>query len=404
MKIIDFKIFTVANPPPAYGGPCWTFIQLTTSDGVCGIGEIYSVPFAPSVVRQMAADLCERRVVGIQPQRIETLWRQIYSDVYTQRPDISTMGILSAIEMACWDIIGKAHNKPVYDLLGGRVRERVRTYTYLYPAADDATATQVYEDPTAAAARAAEYIAAGFTAVKFDPAGPYTAYDPRQLSLHDLDRSEAFVREIRAAIGNRGDILFGTHGQMTPDSAIRLARRLAPYDPLWLEEPTPPDYPDGMAKVAHATTIPIAAGERLTTKYEFATLLRQQCAAILQMNLGRVGGLLEAKKIAGMAEAFHVQVAPHMYCGPVVAAANLQLAACTPNFLILECIQKMDGFHAQLVKKPVQWEDGYIVLDDTAAGLGVEIDEATAAAHADTSDSLHLNPLPHEHQPYRQQP
>lgn len=398
MKITDYKIFSVANPPPSFGGVCWTFIQLTSDDGICGIGEIYSVPFAPATVRAMASELCERRVLGASPFRVEALWRQVYSDSYTQRPDISTMGILSAIEMACWDMAGKARNLPVYELLGGRVRQRVRTYTYLYPSASDDSDTKVYEDPTLAAERAAQYIADGFTAIKFDPVGPYTAYDPRQLSLHDLSRSEEFAKQIRNAIGNKGDILFGTHGQMTPDSAIRLARRLAPYDPLWFEEPTPPDYVEGMARVAQATTIPIAAGERLTTKYEFANLLRHHAAAILQMNLGRVGGILEAKKIAGMAEAFHAQIAPHMYCGPVIAAANLQLAACTPNFLILECIQKMDGFHAQLLNKPFAWEDGHIVLDDTAAGLGVEINEAVAAKHEYTGNDLHLNPLDREHE------
>lgn len=365
------------------------FIRLTTDDGICGIGEVYSVPFRPSVVAAMAADICERRVIGENPLRIEQLWRRVYSDGYTQRPDISVMGILSAVEMACWDIAGKAAGRAVYDLLGGRVRERLRTYTYLYP--DDDADERVYTDPEAAAARAAEYVALGFTAVKFDPVGPYTAYDPRQLGLPDLARAEKYVRLVREAVGDKCDLLFGTHGQMTPAAAIRLARRLAPFDPLWLEEPTPPENPAAMARVAAATTIPIAAGERLTTKYEFAELLRHNAAAILQMNLGRVGGLLEAKKIAGMAEAYYAQIAPHMYCGPIIAAANLQLAACSPNFLILEGVRCWDGFDAEILRRPFTWQDGYVLVPD-APGLGVELDEEKAEELAYTGDSLHLNP------------
>ena len=167
---------------------------------------------------------------------------------------------------------------------------------------------------------------------------------------------------------------------MTAAGAIRLARRLEPYDPLWFEEPVPPDAPEQMAKVARATSIPIATGERLATKYDFARLLQADAAAILQMNLGRVGGMLEAKKIAGMAEVHHVQIAPHLYCGPVVGAANIQLATCSPNFLILEGIERWDGFHAEVLKKPIRWQDG---LRDSAdePGLGVELNEAVIAQH-----------------------
>ena len=366
------------------------FVRLTTDDGIRGIGEIYSVPFHPSVVAAMAADVCERHVIGANPLRVEDLWRRVYSTGYTQRPDVSMMGILSAVEVACWDIAGKSAGRAVCDLLGGRVRDKLRTYTYLYP--DDDEDERVYTDAQAAANRAAEYVQQGFTAVKFDPAGPYTAYDPRQLNLDALARSEEFVRLIREAVGGKCDLLFGTHGQTTPAGAIRLARRLEQYDPLWFEEPTPPENPEAMARVAAATTIPIAAGERLTTKYEFAALLRHNAAAILQMNLGRVGGLLEAKKIAGMAEAHYAQIAPHMYCGPVVAAANLQLAACSPNFLILEGIRRWDGFQAEILHRPPVWEDGYVLVPD-APGLGVELNEEKAEQCAYTGDSLHLNPL-----------
>ncbi|MPW16534.1 porin [Paraburkholderia sp. CNPSo 3157] len=167
---------------------------------------------------------------------------------------------------------------------------------------------------------AVEYVKQGFTAIKFDPASPYTAYCGHQLSLDLMESSETFCRRLREAVGNQCDLIFGTHGQMTPSAAIRLARHIEPYDPLWFKEPVPPGQSEAMARVAQKTRIPVAAGERLTTKYEFFDLLRNNSASILQMNLGRVGGILEAKKIASMAEVYYAQIAPHLYNGPIGAA------------------------------------------------------------------------------------
>ena len=392
MKLTDIQTFVVGNPPPHFGGRYFVFVKLTTDGNVSGIGEAYCVPFDPHLVARMIEDMFDRYVRGTDPHDIETMWRRIYSAGFTQHPDLTVMGVLSALEMACWDIIGKAANQPVYKLLGGQVHERLRSYTYIYPRAGDKT--DVYHDPDLAATRATEYLAQGFTALKFDPAGPYSAFDGRQLSLDALELSEQFARRLREAVGNKADLLFGTHGQMTAAGAIRLARRLEPYDPLWLEEPVPPDAPEEMAKVARATSVPIATGERLATKYDFARLLAAGAAAILQLNLGRVGGLLEAKKIAGMAEVHHAQIAPHLYCGPVVGAANIQLATCTPNFLILEGIETWGGFHAEILKTPIQWQDGY-VIPSSAPGLGVELDEAVALANPYTGSMLHLDMTGH---------
>lgn len=392
MKITDVKTFVVANPPPGFGGRYFVFLKLITDAGIEGLGEVYSLPFHPHVVEKMIKDVVERCVIGQEPYNIERIWRSVYSSGFTQHPDLSMMGILSGIEMACWDIVGKDVNKPVYKLLGGQVHEKLRSYTYIYPKAGDKT--DVYADPILAAERAAEYVAMGFTALKFDPAGPYSAYDGRQLSLTELDRSETFVRTLREAVGLKADLLFGTHGQMTAAGALRLARRLEPYDPLWFEEPMPPDNPREMAKVARGTSIPIATGERLATKYDFVRLLEEGAAAILQMNLGRVGGILEAKKIASMAEAYHVQIAPHLYCGPVVGAANIQLATCSPNFLIQESILDWRGFHSEILKKPIQWQDGYII-PPTEPGLGVELNEEVALKHPYTGTALHLDMAHH---------
>lgn len=388
MKLTGIETFVVGNPPPHFGGRYFVFVKLTTDNGSSGLGEAYCVPFSPHLVARLCEDMFARYLEGCDPHDIEAMWRRVYSAGFTQHPDLTVMGVLSALEMACWDIVGKEANQPVYKLLGGQVHESLRAYTYIYPRPGDAS--DVYHDPDLAAERAQLYLEMGFTALKFDPAGPYSAFDGRQLSLDALDLSERFCKALREAVGTRADLLFGAHGQMTAAGAIRLARRLEPYDPLWLEEPVPPDAPEEMAKVARATSIPVATGERLATKYDFARLLDCGAAAILQMNLGRVGGLLEAKKIAGMAEVRHVQIAPHLYCGPVVGAANVQLATCSPNFLILESIEDWGGFHSKILKTPMKFEQGR-VIPPSAPGLGIELDEDVARAHPYNGDMLHLD-------------
>ena len=392
MRIKELKTFVVRNPPPHFGGRYFIFLKLITDDGIEGVGEVYCATFSPHIIVKMIEDVFERHVEGSNPFRIEALWRNIYGRGYTLRPDVSLMGVLSGLEIALWDICGKSVDKPVYELLGGCVHDKLRTYTYLYPK-DGAVFTEdephVYNDPDLAGEAASEYVDQGFNAVKFDPAGPYSVFDPRQPSQEALDRSELFCRRIREAVGSKADLLFGTHGQFTPSGAIRLARRLEAYDPLWFEEPTPPERPQEMAKVAHKTSIPIATGERLTTKYEFARVLETGAASILQPALGRVGGILEAKKIASMSEASYAQIAPHLYCGPIEGAANIQLSTCSPNFLILEGIQRWDGFHAEILKKPIHWESGY-VIPSSEPGIGVELDEEVALANPYNETALHL--------------
>ena len=286
--------------------------------------------------------------------------------------------------------------------VGGQVHERLRAYTYLYPEPDDTG--DVYTDPQLAAARAAEEVERGFTAVKFDPAGPYTVMGGHQPSLERLELSVRFLEAMRESVGSRADLLFGTHGQFTPSGAIRLARRIEPFDPLWFEEPTPPDDVAGMARVARQTTIPIATGERLATKVEFARVLEAGAASIVQPDLGRAGGILEGKKIAALAEAHNAQIAPHLYCGPIAGAANVQLATCSPNFLILESIRDWGGFHSDLLVSPMPFEGGH-VIPPAAPGLGVELDEEVARAHPYDGDELHLSPSErpiYESDPYTQ--
>ena len=397
MKVESFETFVVANPPPSMGGRYFIFVKLVTDDGIVGYGEVYAATFGADVVARMIEDVCERHIVGNDPHHVERMWREVYGAGYTLRPDVSLGSVLSGIECALWDIVGKAHGVPVHELLGGRVHDRLRAYTYLYPRPGEALDVYeyghpVYTDPDAAAQRAVEEVEElGFTALKFDPAGPYTVYDGHMPPLEAIDRSARFCAAIRDAVGTRADLLFGTHGQFTAAGALRLARALEPYDPLWFEEPVPPENVEEMARVARGTSIPVATGERLTTKWEFARVVEAGAAAILQPALGRCGGILEAKKIAAIAETHYVQMAPHLYCGPIEALANIQFATCTPNFLILEAIRDFGGFHNELLTRPIELVDGY-VIPSTEPGIGAELDEDVARAHPWSGDRLHLEP------------
>jgi galactonate dehydratase len=389
MKILDLQIFIVGNPPPGWGGRYFTFVKLTTDTGISGIGECYGATFGPRAMTAMIEDTFGRYIHGMNPFEIEKMWRKVYGSGYTLRPDVSLMGVLSGLEIALWDIKGKALGQPVYNLLGGRVHEKLRSYTYIYPDLSKGQTDALYWNAEQSAERAAHYVKQGFTGIKFDPAAPYSAFDPRQPSLESIELCVKFCRLIREAVGTKADLLFGTHGQFTASGAIRFAKKIEPYDPLWFEEPTPPEKPEEMAMVARGTSIPVATGERLTTKYEFGRVLECRAASILQMALGRVGGLMEAKKIAAMAETFYAQIAPHLYAGPVEGAANIHFAATLPNFLILESIEQWGGFHSKILKKPIRWEQGY-VIPPTEPGLGIELDEAVALAHPYTGDKLHL--------------
>ncbi len=260
MKITDVKTFVVDNPP-GLGGRYFIFVKLTTDGNVVGYGEAYSATFGPHLTAQMIEDCAARYLVGHDPHDIETFFRRAYGSGFSQRPDISMMGCVSALEMACWDIIGKEAGKPVHKLLGGRVHEKLRSYTYLYPHEGSVVPAElagksVYNDPDLAGECAALYVEQGFTAVKLDPAGPWGVFDGRQPRLSDLDLSARMLKAIRKAVGNRADILFGTHGQFTASGALRMAQAIEPYDPLWFEEPVPPDMPEVMAQVARGTQHP----------------------------------------------------------------------------------------------------------------------------------------------------
>ncbi len=400
MKLKDIQTY-VTVPPNGIGGAFWVIVKITTDNGITGLGECYGIPVSGDIAARMVEDTFERFIAGEDPHNVETMFRRVYSAGFTQRPDVSMMGVFSGIEIAVWDILGKAHGVPVYKLLGGRFHDRIRSYTYLYPLAVDNNGNpldhvgDVYHDGDAAAEVALQYVEMGFTALKQDPTGPYSFQGGRELSLHELSRSEYNARRLREAIGDRADILFGTHGQMTTSSAIRLAKRLEPYDPLWYEEPCPPDQLEAIGRVARATSIPVSTGERLTTKIEFHQALKAG-VSILQPDVGRSGGIWETKKIAAIAELYNAQVAPHIYCGPIAHAAAAHLSFTLPNFLVLETIQT--DFHDAIITNPLNWEEGYFTLP-TEPGLGFELnEEAVLSQPYTTGGRLHLemcqHPLP----------
>ncbi len=369
MKIDSIQTFLVENPPPHFGGPRWLFVKIGTDQGITGAGEATYHTRMDHTALPLIDELYTHYLVGQDPFRIERIWCSIYEQRYVRRTGPITSPVLSAIEMALWDIVGKAVGQPVYNLLGGKFHDSLRAYSYL-------SGWRAGDSAERAAEMALGYVERGFTAVKFDPVDPATSD-----RLQGLRDAANVVRKVREAVGDTCDILIGTHGQFTTHSAIRFAKRVEEYDPLWFEEPVPPENISEMARVARATSIPVATGERLFSKFEFVDLLAQKAASILQFDLTIAGGILEAKKIASMAEAQYVQIAPHLYGGPVGAAASIHLDACSPNFLIQEGIDTWGGFHAEVLQEPLEWKDGYHIPSDRP-GLGIELNEEVLHKHA----------------------
>ena len=372
MKVADVQTFMVGNVPPYRCGRCWLFVKLVTDDGIEGIGEWSTAHVGREEAQaRLIETLAREFVIGASPFDIELIWQRIYAAHHDYRhPGLGSTPALSAIEMACWDIVGKALGQPVYNLLGGRFHEKLRAYAYMPTAG-------IWETPEKAGEIAAELLSKGNTACKFDPFTPFFPL-PRDFPLKTIKHVARIFQCIRDAVGDELEVGLGTHGQLTTYTAIRVAKALEEYDPFWFEEPVPPENVDEMARVAAHTSIPIATGERLLTKYEFVEVLAKQAAQIIQLDVGHCGGILESKKIAAMAEAHYAVVAPHMYCGPVAAAAAIQLATCSPNFLVQE--YNATPFHDALLVEPLRFENGYI-MPPAGPGLGVELDEDVVREH-----------------------
>lgn len=366
IKITGLKTRLIDNIPPYGGQPKWLFVQLYTDQGVIGLGERPTggvTNLEPQI--SLIHDLGERYVVGENPFDVERIWQRIYAGVHDYRhPGLFATPALSAIEMACWDIIGKVTGQPVYNLLGGRVHDQLRAYGYFEPPG-------AMDRPEVAGEEAIKLVEQGITCCKMDPL--YKLGGPFDYSLETMRKVARIFEAIRNAVGDKLEIGFGAHGQFSTAGAIRLADMLEPYAPYFFEEPVHPENVDEMARVAAHTNIPIAAGERLATKFEFSELLQKQAAQIIQLDVGQCGGILESKKIAGMAEAHYAMIAPHMYCGPVAFAAALQLNTCSPNFLIQE--YNFTDLHSEILVDPIRYENGFIT-PPTGPGLGIELNEA----------------------------
>ena len=388
MKLSELKVFIVGNKKPYWGGKYFIFVKLTSDNGVIGYGEVYSASISPEAMKIVIEDVFDRHMKNENPENIELMFRRVYSSGFSQRPDPTVIGAFSGLEMACLDIIGKSINKPIYSMLGGCMQDRIRSYTYLYPL-DHHDKEKFWTSPDMAVESAKEMLNKGFTAIKFDPAGPYTIRGGHQPSMVDISLSIEFCNALRKTVGNKADLLFGTHGQFTTSGAIRLGKALEKYNLLWFEEPTPPDNIDEFKKVSEAVNIPIATGERHTTKSEFASILKNGGVSILQPALGRSGGILETKKISAIAEVFNAQIAPHLYAGPIEWAANIQLATSIPNLLMVETILTGGDFHLKLIKNSIKWENGFIHSPKNP-GLGIEFDEDLAGQNQYTGNALHL--------------
>ncbi|OQO90539.1 dehydratase [Saccharomonospora piscinae] len=344
-----------------------TFVRVTTDDGLSGVGETRMLGHTEAL-RGYLAEAVPRHVVGADPFDIESLVQRMKRGDYGRPGEIVMSGI-ACVEMACWDIIGKALGQPVWRLLGGKVRDRVKAYANGWY-----TVERTPEEFHAAARRVVER---GYRALKFDPFGP----GMWELEPAERTRSIALVEAVRDAVGPDVEILVEMHGRFALGEAVRIARGLAEFDPGWLEEPVPPENLKALAKVAGQVSAPVATGERVHERAEFRELFELQAADVVQPDIGHLGGILETRKLAATAETHFVLVAPHNVGGPVLTAANLHLAACTPNFTIQEHFNDFADEHVKQAAPglpPV--EDGYFTLP-TAPGLGVELDTDFVAEH-----------------------
>ncbi len=349
----------------------WVFVKVETDAGISGWGEA-SLEWKTRGVVGCIDDLAPF-VIGLDPRRIEHLYQVMFRQPFF-RSGVVGMSAISGIEQACWDIFGKSVGLPVYQLLGGAVRDRIRMYDHLGGGEMNSLYLQDTEEQMAARAR--ELVDAGYTALK-------ALVVPRSGPLEGraaVVRSARLMEAIRKEVGDDIDIMVDFHGRTVPEMAILYGEALAPYHPYFIEEPCLPDSADGLLRVSRALTIPVASGERLVTRYQFRELLEKRAVAIIQPDLCHCGGLWEARKIAAMAETYYISLAPHNPLGPIATVAAIHFGMATPNFLIQEAIRADVPWREHVVTSPVTIKDGYATLNDTP-GLGVEVNEGEAAKH-----------------------
>ncbi len=360
-------------------GTSWrnlTFVKVETDEGLTGISEVRMNNRTDALVAYI--DGAKRRhVIGSDPFNTEDLYQRMFRDDYGRAGEIVATGI-SVIEIACWDIVGKALNQPVYRLLGGACRDKIKAYANGW--------YRVERSPEEFHDAAKKVLEKGYKALKFDPfgAGYY------ELSYEEKLKSVSLVEAVRDAVGPEVEILVEMHGRFSPYTAIEIAAELEQYKPSWVEEPVPPDNIAALAKAADQINLPVATGERLHNKFEYRELINLQAADILQPDITQTGGFLETKKIAAMGDMCYMTVAPHNVGGPVSTATALHFAACTTNFKIQE---HFNDFSEAWVKEAAtgcpEVIDGYFSLPD-GPGLGMELNEDLIAQHPYREGSFNL--------------
>jgi galactonate dehydratase len=361
----------------------WVFVKVETSDaGLFGWGEC-SLEWKTRSVAGAVQDL-EPMLLGEDPTRIEHLYQKMYRQSFW-RLGVIGLSAISGIEQACWDILGKSVGRPVYQLLGGAVRDRVRMYTHL--GGGDMKAvyeSQLSADPNVFTDRALEVVARGYTALKVLITPPTEALN----SIAAYKQAEKTMEALRLAVGDDIDIMVDCHGRHSLANAVEFCRILAPYRPYFIEEPVPPENVDLMSEVRKLSPVPIATGERLVTRFQFREIFEKLACHVIQPDLCHCGGLWEAKKIAAMAEVYTMGVAPHNPLGPIANAAALHFDLSTPNFLIQEDMLTDVPWRFEVVQHSLRMEDGYWLPTETS-GLGIEVDEKTAANHPFKQEVLH---------------
>ena len=362
MKIVDVKTYVVST--------AWrnlTYVRVLTDDGLEGVGEARMINHTDALLGYLA-EAVPNHVIGSDPTRIEDLVRRMYLNDYGRPGEIVMSGI-AVLEMACWDIFGKSVGLPVYQLLGGAVRDKIKAYANGW--------YTVERTPAEFHAAARRAVARGYQALKFDPFGA---------GFYEMERAEkrkvvGLVEAVRDAIGPDAEIMIEMHGRFNPATAIEMSRELERFTPSWVEEPVPPENLAALKKAADKITIPVATGERIHSRYEFRELLELQAADIIQPDITHIGGLLEAKKIAAWADAYYVLVAPHNVGGAVATAAALHFAASTPNFKIQEHFNDFaEDWVKALAPGNPEVIDGHFSLPQ-GPGLGVTLDLAAVEAH-----------------------
>ncbi len=360
MKVTNIKTFLV---------DCfrtnWVFVKVYTDEGITGVGEATLEYKEKALVG--AVEHIKEYLVGKNPLQIEKHWHDIYRDAYW-RGGAVLMSALSAVEMALWDILGKSLDVPVYQLLGGKVHDKVRIYVNGWFSGA--------KEPEEFAEKARVAVQRGITAMKWDPFGKSYL----EISNHDLDKALRCVAAVRDAVGDSVDLLIEGHGRFNIPTSIKIAKELEPFKPMFFEEPVPPDNLDALKEVKDRSPVAISAGERLYTRWDYRPMFDKMAADYIQPDISHAGGIMELKKIAAEAESRYIPFAPHNPSGPVANAATLQLAATCPNFCILEIMYSDVEWRKDVTNESLAYKDGFMTIPDKP-GLGIEIEEEACLAH-----------------------